>query len=106
MFVTVRNLSPGPALVNPERGVHIMRLVIDSTPGAAGTQTPGGSALAGAPPEVRNVGTPRPTDILVFEKQPYHFAAGGLHAHPQVHIDFPDTILNLSIGQQEKVVYW
>ena len=52
----------------------------------------------------KHIGTPAPTDIVVFNKQPYHFAGVGadkrLREHPQVHIDFPETVLVLKPGEQ------
>src|SRR4051812_24600783 len=45
----------------------------------------------------KHIGTPEATDIIVFNKAPWHFAGHGtdkqLRAHPQVHIDFPETVL-------------
>jgi len=93
-------------LVNPEKGVHIIRLFIDTSAGGPGGAAGAAPPSAGGPPVAKNIGAPRPTDILVFDHEPWHFAGGGLKRHPQVHIDHPETILNLSIGHQEKVVWW
>jgi hypothetical protein len=45
----------------------------------------------------KHIGAAAPTDIVVFAKQPWHYAGRGsdtqLRAHPQVHHDFPETIL-------------
>jgi hypothetical protein len=102
MLVTVQNPSPGPKVAAPaEKAVHIARLIVDTAAGAAA-----GSPGAGAAPVPHNIGPARPTDIFVFDHQPYHFAAGGLHPHPQVHIDHPETILHLSISQGERVTWW
>jgi hypothetical protein len=105
MFVTGKDLSPGPTIVSPEKGVHIMRLFI-VTPGGPGGAAAGAPAPAGGPPVAQNIGAPSPTDILVFDHQPFHSVGGQMKSHPQVHIDHPETILHLSVGNQEKVVWW
>lgn len=57
----------------------------------------------------KHIGQPAPTDIIVFAKRPWHFAGRAGHskelrAHPQVHRDFPETVLVL--GKNEQAVYW
>jgi hypothetical protein len=52
----------------------------------------------------KHIGAAAPTDIIVFNKQPWHFAGHGtdkqLRAHPQVHHDFPETILVVNPGEE------
>jgi hypothetical protein len=52
----------------------------------------------------KHIGVAAPTDVVVFNKQPWNFAGHGndksLRAHPQVHIDFPETILVLKPGEE------
>jgi hypothetical protein len=52
----------------------------------------------------KHIGAAAPTDIIVFNKQPWHFAGRGsdkqLRAHPQVHHDFPETILVLKPDEE------
>ena len=57
----------------------------------------------------KHIGQPHPTDIVVFARRPWHFAGppsqpAALHAHPQVHADFPETVLVLS--QHDRAVWW
>ena len=46
------------------------------------------------------------TDIVVFDHQPWHKVGLELMAHPQVHIDHPETILRLSYAKKEVAVWW
>ena len=52
----------------------------------------------------KHIGAPNPTDIIVFNKRPYHYAGHGtdkrLRDHPQVHLDFPETVLVLRPGEE------
>lgn len=52
----------------------------------------------------KHIGAPAPTDIIVFNGQPYHYAGHGtdkrLREHPQVHHDFPETVLVLKPGEE------
>src|SRR5437868_9325179 len=52
----------------------------------------------------KHIGRAEPTDVVVFNKQPWHFAGHGndkqLRAHPQVHHDFPETILVLKPNEE------
>jgi hypothetical protein len=100
MTVTFPSLSTGPKLSNVEKGVHILRLSI--TGGESGAASPDSAVEDVA----RKIGPPKPTDIIVFDRQPLHFAGGALHAHPQVHVDHPETILELSISRRERAVWW
>jgi hypothetical protein len=58
----------------------------------------------------KHIGQAAPTDIVVFNKEPYHFAGRPpgqpmqLRRHPQVHHDFPETIL--VIKPNEQAVWW
>jgi hypothetical protein len=57
----------------------------------------------------KHIGQPEPTDIVVFAKQPWHFAGHpgqpkALRSHPQVHHDFPETVLVL--GKNDQAVWW
>jgi hypothetical protein len=46
------------------------------------------------------------TDIVVFDHQPWHKVLDELKAHPQVHIDYPETILEISFSRKERAVWW
>jgi len=58
----------------------------------------------------KHILNPGPTDIIVFNKEPYHYAGDPpgkpmeLREHPQVHHDFPETIV--VIRPNEQVVWW
>jgi len=100
MADTIPSLSAGPKLSHVEKGVHILRLSIYG--GESGAPPP--DSAVGA--VTKQIGPPKPTDIVVFDHQPWHFAGGALKSHPQVHVDHPETILQLSISRGEKAVWW
>jgi hypothetical protein len=50
--------------------------------------------------------TPAMTDVVVFGGRPFHFAGGKLRDHPQVHRDFPGTILVLYKSRRNTAVWW
>jgi hypothetical protein len=82
------NLADGPVLSDTELGVHIIYMPVE-----------------------RDVPQSSPTDIVVFDGKPWHLAGLPGHKkerreHPQVHIDFPDTILVISIENQQSAVWW
>jgi hypothetical protein len=60
----------------------------------------------------KHIGTTAPTDVVVFAKRPWHFAGRPpahpiqLRSHPQVHHDFPETILVLSVSKKQQAVWW
>jgi hypothetical protein len=60
----------------------------------------------------KHIGKVAATDVVVFAKRPWHFAGRlpahpfQLRAHPQVHHDFPETILVLSISKKQQAVWW
>lgn len=66
-----------------------------------GTEPAGTVTLAHV---AKHIGTPAPTDIVVFNKQPWHFAGHGtdqrLREHPRVHRDFPETVTVLKPGEE------
>ena len=82
------NLADGPVLSDSELGVHIIYMPVE----------------CGVPQAF-------PTDIVVFAGKPWHMAGLPGHQrepreHPQVHIDFPDTILVISIQPPQSAVWW
>jgi len=112
--VNAHNVEDGPDLSDEELGVHII-YVADEDCGLGPTQPAG---LAGAP-----IGTATlsqvsalvqqawPTDIVVFGGEPWHMASPPGHKklvrqHPQVHRDFPETVLIISIKKQQRAVWW
>ncbi|MBI3493042.1 MAG: hypothetical protein HY047_14870 [Acidobacteria bacterium] len=95
----------GPKIASPEKGVHIIRI-----PRTLGTGEPTGShptpAARQAAEKLLAQVKPGPTDIVVWARQPWHVVNGDLKDHPQVHADFPQTILTLSVKEKEKAVWW
>lgn len=52
-----------------------------------------------------NVGTVARTDVVIFRGKPWHQVDGVLRKHPEVHHEFPDTVLPVRVGV-EKAVWW
>lgn len=52
----------------------------------------------------KHIGNAAPTDIVVFNRRPYHFAGPlnhkELHPHPAVHLSHPETVLVLKPGEE------
>ena len=102
--MTVANLSKGPVLV--ERAVHII-FVPDGVAGVSETSDvlPTDAQLAEAA-TFDHIGSPAPTDVIVFARRPWHYVDGKLRKHPEVHHDYPDTVLELDVARGEKVLWW
>ena len=104
MTVTVDS-SKAPQLdPRVEVGVHIIKLPSRQAVGASRGCDPNhadvmkeAAILAGAA---------QPTDIVVFDHRPWHKVGVELKAHPQVHIDYPETILKISYGGKQHAVWW
>ena len=103
MLITTVALSAGPKPNQAEKHVHIIKLVPDAELAAEMPATPTDGQLTEAS---RHVGRPAKTDIVVFDHQPWHVVHGELRAHPQVHIDHPETILQISFSRKERAVWW
>ena len=104
MTVTL-DLSPGPKLDrNTELGVHIIKLpsrddvVTSLHPHPSEKEVMDAAATLAGPAHV--------TDIVVFDHKPWHKVHGELHAHPKVHDDYPETILQVSFKDKERAVWW
>ena len=95
--------STGPKLEKTEKSVHIIKLSEETALAGLSGHPSQHQVLSAA---AKHVGTPKKTDIVVFEHKPWHVVNGELRAHPQVHIDFPETILALSFAAQDKAVWW
>ncbi len=104
MTITVANLSRGPVLA--ERAVHII-FVPDGVAGVSETSDvlPTDAQLAEAA-RFDHIGSPAPTDVIVFARRPWHYVDGKLRKHPEVHHDYPDTVLELDVLRGEKVLWW
>jgi len=95
--------SRGPVLEEGvDQGVHIIFLPpeVEADPGP--TVLPSQAELDAAALSVPNA---RPTDIVVFRGKPWHKVHGRLEKHPEVHVRFPETILELRV-QEQKAVWW
>lgn len=103
MTVTGANSSAGPRLAIGEMAVHIILLQTECASGGSSAERPTQDELKEAGKEA---GVPRPTDIVVFDHRPWHFAGNQLRSHPKVHDDFPETILQLSISKKQRAVWW
>jgi hypothetical protein len=96
-------LSVGPKLVNGEKGVHIIYVSAEMLAGEAG----GGQGTTVALQQVAKlVGNPAVTDVVVFAGEPWHVVNHELKAHPQVHKDYPETVLRIHRLRDETVVWW
>jgi hypothetical protein len=96
-----RTRSAGPAAQANVKRVHIT--LIDAT--AALDKIRGELVQAEADDR------PAPTDIFVVGRQPFHYVdeprelGGQFLAHPQVHLDFTQTILQLTV-ERESALWW
>ena len=104
MAATVKELSTGPSLVKVEQGVHIIFRPpeVERDPGPDVLPSPEElDALAAAIGEDAAV-----TDVVVYKGKPWHMVHGRPRKHPEVHRDFPQTVLKLVIERGEKAVWW
>jgi hypothetical protein len=103
-MATAENLSRGPVMA--ERAVHII-FVPDGVAGvdAASEALPTDEQLAEAASFIY-IGNPALTDVIVFAGRPWHYADGKLRKHPEVHNDFPNTVLELNVARGERVLWW
>jgi hypothetical protein len=96
-------LSRGPQVdTEVEKGVHILFYPTDLPPDPDPNipVSPSDLAVVSA-----NIGTVQRTDVVIFRGKPWHQVNGELKKHPEVHLDFPDTILSVRAGV-EKAVWW
>jgi hypothetical protein len=111
--VNALNLADGPELSDEELGVHIIFVPADCVAGPAHGQSAsaGGLGTATVAQVSDLVQQAWPTDIVVFAGQPFHVASLPGHKkllreHPQVHQTFPQTVLVISIKDQQRAVWW
>ena len=94
-----RSKPSGPPLDKErERGVHIIFVARDRSI----QQAPSRNELDIV---AKNVGQANKTDVVVFAGKPWHLVNGKLRKHPEVHHDFPDTVLHLRTGI-DSAVWW
>jgi len=94
---TALDLADGPTLADTELGVHLIYV-----PESCARDL---SEIMGC------VGNPDPTDVVVWRGHPYHCAGLSGHkkeprSHPQVHVDFPQTVLVVTAAKNQSVVWW
>ena len=104
-------LSAGPQLNTTESGVTDRPVHIIAVPsGVAVGQLQGDHITeAGQLALQPHIAGAHPTDIVVFENRAWHLANDALQPHPQVHIDFPATILKLHRERPDgpgRAVWW
>src|SRR5262245_26005350 len=111
--VNASNVEDGPVLADEELGVHIIQLPPDCLvgPGQARSASAAGVGTAKVGQASAIVQQAWPTDIVVVAGQPFHVAdlpghKTLLHEHPQVHDKFPQTVLVISIEDQQRAVWW
>jgi hypothetical protein len=100
-----------PNLKDHEVGVQIIFVAVDQILNEMQLNTLGNGPIGTATlaQVAKHIGQPAPTDVVVFAKQPWHFAgrpgqSKELRRHPQVHQDFPETIL--VIRPKQEAVWW
>ena len=102
--------ASGPKRDDRRKHVHIIHVPVEVvlTDMRANTLGNGPVGPATLTHVAKHIGAPEPTDIVVFNKQPWHFAGPGslkeLRGHPQVHRDYPETIL--VVKPNEEAVWW
>jgi len=102
--VNTTKTSKGPKLDPKERDVHIIKV---SSDGAVGRMMTDHAPQDQILKEVaKHVGRPKKTDIVVFDHKPWHVVNGRLLSHPQAHVEDPETILKISLSQQERACWW
>ncbi len=95
-------LSTGPDLAKEEKGVHII-FVADDAVHAVSAADPTAAEMKQV---ATHIGKPKATDVIVFGGNPWHFAGGELRKHPEVHRQFPETVLKLFRKTQDRAVWW
>ena len=90
--------TEGPTLAPGDKAVQIIVL--------GGTVETGPTAAIGNAAVISGIAKIRARDIIVIGSQPFHFAAHQVREHPKVHHDCPDSILQLSVADQNKAVWW
>lgn len=102
--MTTTKPSKGPKLDAKERDVHIIKVTSDGALSRMmANHAPEDMVLEEA---AKRVGNPKKTDIVVFNRKPWHMVKGRLRPHPQVHVEDHDTILKISFKRQERPCWW
>lgn len=101
------SVATGPGLSANEKAVHFI-LVRDHDVPVVSPADPTDAELEKVAAHVIKVHgrPPAMTDVVAFGGKPYHYAGGKLRKHPQVHHEFPGTILVLYRGMGNSAVWW
>jgi hypothetical protein len=103
MLTIAPRITSGPRRKTAgDKPVRILRLQVPDQP----VDSEWGTAELGLQNPGQPTDLPKPTDIVVYNGQPWHFAGGILHPHPRVHHDHPETVLRLSLTRHESAVWW
>jgi hypothetical protein len=101
MIVAGATRTNGPKSV--KNGVHI--IFVEAEPSTC--HNPDGSTSDASLDEAAKLVTwAQPTDVVVFDRKPWHYVNNKLRAHPKVHDDYPETILELSISHGDRAVWF
>ena len=101
MIVAGATRTNGPKSV--KNGVHI--IFVEAEPSTCHNPDESTSD-AGLDEAAKLVTWAQPTDVVVFDRKPWHYVDNKLRAHPKVHDDYPETILELSISRGDRAVWF
>jgi hypothetical protein len=90
--------TEGPTLEPGDKAVQIIVL--------GGAVETGQTAAIGNAAVISGIAKIRARDIIVIGSKPFHFAAHQVREHPKVHHDCPDSILQLSVADKNRAVWW
>ena len=94
-------LSRGPVIDSSvERAVHVIFYPEGEWPGSDVMPTSGEREIVAG-----QVGDVQPTDVIIYRRRPWHKVDGALREHPQVHHDYPHTVLTLRV-EMDRAVWW
>jgi len=93
--------SRGPVVdEGVERSVHLIFYPEGEWPGSDAEPEEMELAMVAA-----EVGDVEPTDVIIYRRRPWHKVGAQLHRHPQVHHEFPQTVLTLRV-ELDRAVWW
>jgi hypothetical protein len=102
--IVQHTVSSGPRLIAGDKPVQIV--VVGRATGSPGPSTIEEETIRSAETVANAIPHTKPRDIVVIAKKPYHLVVKKLREHPKAHHEFPDTILQLSIEEGNKAVWW
>lgn len=102
--IVQHTVSSGPRLAAADKAVQIH--VVGRAPGFPALSANEQENKRSATDVVGKIPKTKPRDIVVIATKPYHLVRKELREHPNVHHEFPDTILQLSIEEENRAVWW